>query len=66
MIAITITPTAYEALKVMRPGSYDAHAGSDGMIRLWLDRSFVDQVAQMKAPGEGYSSVILRVAKAVA
>lgn len=63
MIAITITPAAYKALKVMRPETYDTPAGADGMIRIWLDRKFVDRLGQMKSPGEGYSGVILRLAK---
>jgi len=62
MIALTITPGAYRALKTLRPNTYDTPASRDGMIRIWLDRKFVDQLSQMKAPGEGYSSVILRLA----
>jgi hypothetical protein len=34
------------------------------LIRLWLDRKFVDQLAQMRAKDESYSEVILRLAKA--
>jgi hypothetical protein len=63
MIAITITPAAYQALKVTRPETYDAPAGSDGMVRIWLDREYVDQLGRMKGPGESYSTVILRSAK---
>ena len=63
MIAITITSAAYEALKVMRPQTYDTPAGPDGMVRIWLDRKFVEQLGQMKGPGESYSHVILRLAE---
>ncbi len=63
MIAITITPAAYKVLKLMRPETYDAPAGADGMIRIWLDRKFANQLGQMKGPGESYSGVILRLAK---
>jgi predicted CopG family antitoxin len=63
MIAITITPAAYKALKVMRTETYDTPAGADGMIRIWLDRKFVYQLGQMKAPGESYSGAILKLAK---
>jgi hypothetical protein len=35
----------------------------DGLIRLWLDRKFVGQLAQIRAKGESYSDVILRLAK---
>jgi hypothetical protein len=62
MIAITITPAAYKSLRVIRPGTYDTPPSPDGMIRIWLDRKFVDQLSQMKAPGEDYGSVILRLA----
>jgi hypothetical protein len=31
----------------------------DGLIRIWLDRKFVDRLAQMRGPGESYSDVIL-------
>jgi hypothetical protein len=35
-----------------------------GRIRPSLDRPFVDRLGQMRGPGESYSDVILRVAKA--
>ena len=63
MIAITIAPAAYKALKVMRRETCDAPAGADGMIRIWLDRKFADQLGQMKSPGESYSRIILRLAE---
>jgi hypothetical protein len=62
MIAITITLAAYQALKVVRPETHDATAGADGMIRTWVDRKFADRLSQIKVPGEGYSSVIPRLA----
>jgi predicted CopG family antitoxin len=34
------------------------------MIRIWLDRKFVDRLGQMCSPGESYSDVILRLATA--
>ena len=64
MIAVTITPAAYRALKMMRPGTYDAPASPDGMFRIWLDCSFVDRLGRMLASGETYSDVILRLAEA--
>jgi hypothetical protein len=42
------------------PDALDA----DGLIRVWLDRKFVDRLAQMRGPGESYSDVILRMAEA--
>ena len=63
MIATTTTQAAYKALKVMRPETEDAPAGSDGMIRIWLEQTFFDELARMKGPGENYSGVILRLAQ---
>ena len=66
MIAITITPAAHRAIKASLLGTGDARPrpGPDGLVRIWLDRKFVDQLAQMRAKGESYSEVILRLAKA--
>jgi hypothetical protein len=42
MIAITIIPAAYKALKAIRPEPGDAPAiGPDGMFQIWLERKFV-------------------------
>jgi hypothetical protein len=38
--------------------------GPDGLVRIWLDRKFVDRLGQMRGPGESYSDVILRLAEA--
>jgi hypothetical protein len=35
--------------------------GPDGLIRIWLDRKFVDRLGHMRGPGESYSDVILRL-----
>ena len=66
MIAITITPAAHQAVKASLLGTADAtpRPGPDGLIRIWLDDKFVDRLAQMRGPGEDYSDVILRLAKA--
>jgi hypothetical protein len=50
MIAITITPAAFAALKVMRPSTRDTPVSLDGMVRIWLDRTFVDRLGQMRDP----------------
>jgi hypothetical protein len=39
-------------------------ADGRGNVRLWLDRKFVDRLAQMRGRGESYNHVILRLAKA--
>jgi hypothetical protein len=62
MISIAITPEAFEAIRATLPHSDAAPSrGPDGHIRIWLDRQFVDRLAQMR---ESYSDVILRLAKA--
>ena len=66
MIAIAITPAAYDAIKATTLPRIDAapSPGADGLIRIWLDRKFVDQLGYMRGPRESYSDVILRLAKA--
>jgi len=63
MIAIAITPEAYEA--ILR-GTAEAPSpqGQDGLIRVWLDCKFVDRLGHTRGPGETYSEVILRLDKA--
>jgi hypothetical protein len=64
MIAVTITPVAYEALKAILPMTDGAaKPGPDGLIRVWLDRATFDQLGRLSEPGEGYSDVIIRLAE---
>ena len=64
MIAITITAEAYEAVRASPFGQamVAPPPGPDGLIRIWLDREFVDRLGRMREPGESYSDVILRMA----
>jgi hypothetical protein len=39
--------------------------GPDRVIRVWLDRKFVDRLGEIGSPGESYSDVILRMARDV-
>jgi hypothetical protein len=67
MISISITAEAYQAIKATLPevaGSWPTQTDERGLIRIWLDRPFVDRLGQMRGPGESYSDVILRLAKA--
>jgi hypothetical protein len=66
MIAISITPAAHRAIKASLLGTAGAtpRPGPDGLIRIWLDRKFVDRLGHMHGPGESYSDVILRLAEA--
>ena len=63
-IAITITPAAHQAIKTSLLRTTDAppRPGPDGLIRIWLDRQFVDRLGQMRGTGETYSDVMLRMA----
>ena len=63
MIAISITLEAYEAIKATLPedsDSFPPQPDGRGNVRLWLDRKFVDRLAQMRGPGESYSGVQIR------
>jgi hypothetical protein len=66
MISISITAEAYEAIKaaLAERGGVPPRPGPDGLIRIWLDRKSVDRPGQMPGPGESYSDMILRLAKA--
>jgi hypothetical protein len=66
MIGIPVTAAAYEAIKQSVPGQRGSPPlrGDDGLIRIWLDCKFVDRLGQMRAPGESYSDVIIRLATA--
>ena len=66
MLAIAITPAAYEVLKatLLRGKDHTASPGPDGLIRIWLDRDVVDRLDRMRGPGESYSDVVLRLARA--
>ena len=57
---------AYRAIKTSLLGTANAtpRPGPDGLVRIWLATEFVNRLGQMRAPGETYSDVILRLAKA--
>jgi hypothetical protein len=62
MISISITAEAYEAIKATLPeaaGSWPTQTDERGLIRLCLDRPFVDRLGQTRGPGESYSYVIM-------
>jgi predicted CopG family antitoxin len=66
MISIPITGEAYEALKSRNPGmdQDQTSRGRNDQLRIWVDRTFLDQLLELRHSGEGYSDVILRLAKA--
>jgi hypothetical protein len=68
MIAISITPAAYEAIEATQAtllwrGKALPRPGADGMIKIWLDGKFVERLSQKRGPGESFSDVILRLAE---
>jgi hypothetical protein len=72
VVRIAISQAAFEAIAATFPlGSvgFEAEAtGSDrqpvGERAVWLDEVWVDRLGAMHGPGETYSDVILRIAKA--
>jgi hypothetical protein len=64
MIAVEITPAAYNALKATLPMMDGAASpGADGHIRIWLDCKVVGELGRLRGRGESFSDVILRVAR---
>ena len=65
MISIPITDEACEALKARNPGidQDQTSRGRNGQLRIWVDRTFLDQLLEVRRPGESSSDVILRLAR---
>jgi hypothetical protein len=66
MIRITITAAAFEAIAATLPSSvgYERIRAPNGDYFIWLEPRYVDRLRAMRAPGESYSDVILRLATA--
>ena len=64
MLPIFISAEAYGVIKtkLLDPTPLPS-PGDGGLIPIWLDPPFVDRMTKMRAPGESYSDVILRLAK---
>ena len=66
MIRIAITAAAFDVVaKTLPLGSvaYEAETTSDGARFIWIDRQACGQLDALRAPGESYSEVILRLAE---
>jgi hypothetical protein len=66
MIRIAITAAAYDAIAATLPlGSvgYEAKRSADGGYFIWLERRALHRLDALRQPGEGYSEVILRMAR---
>jgi hypothetical protein len=58
---------AYKAVSATLPDGYvagPAHSDERGGVRVVVDRKTLDRWTALRGPGEGYSDVILRMAKA--
>jgi hypothetical protein len=67
MIRIAVTSAAFEALAATLPlGSvgYEAETDAKGNREIWLEPRVVDRLKALREPGESYSDVIMRMAKA--
>ena len=64
MVRINISSAAYKAIAETLPfGSVAVEPRSDASeVAIWLDDVWVDRLGAMRAPGEDYSDVILRIA----
>ena len=65
MIRIAISAAAFDAIARTMPfGSVNFEAGVDdkGERYIWLPRAAVDRLRYLRAPGESFSDVIIRLA----
>jgi hypothetical protein len=68
MIKIAISEAAFEAIARSLPlgnVSFENKTDEQGQRLIWLDRAMVDRLRAMRGPGESYSDVIIRLAKAI-
>jgi hypothetical protein len=66
LIGIKITEAAFEAIKATMPlGSvgFEREPDAKGERTIWLAPNMLDKLKALRAPGESYSDVILRVAE---
>jgi hypothetical protein len=65
MIGITISGKAYAALAAALPAgsTVGGELAPDGEYRLWLPSDVVNHLRALRAPGETFSDVILRLAQ---
>jgi hypothetical protein len=64
MIRIAITQAAFDAIaSTLALGSvgFENKIDEQGQRLIWLDRAVVDRTRSLRAPGETYSEVILRL-----
>ena len=67
MIRISITAAAFEAIArtlALASVGYENETNERGERYVWFAPNVVDRLRAMRGPGESYSDVILRLAKA--
>jgi hypothetical protein len=65
MIRIAISQAAFEAIAQTLPFgdvSFENQIDEHGQRIIWLPRDVLDRLRSLRAPGEDYSGVILRIA----
>jgi hypothetical protein len=66
MVHIVITQATYDAIAATLPlGSvgYEAQRTETGKVFIWLERRAMDRLDALRQSGEGYSEIIIRMAK---
>ena len=67
VVTISITIAAYDAIRATLPDDADAfppERDGRGGVRFLVDHKTLDRLTALRGPGESYSDVILRMAKA--
>jgi hypothetical protein len=63
MIKIAVTPAAFVAVEATLPLGTSSPRSMKGRAReIWIDEEALNKLDAMRAPGESYSDVILRLA----
>ena len=66
MICITVTAEAYAAIKATLPPdtqTWPTCPADQGDVIIWLDQATIDRLDALRAAGDSYSDVIIRVAR---
>jgi hypothetical protein len=66
LVTISISPAAFAAIEATLPDDREAEARPDGKggYLVALPHGVLDRLGAMRGPGESYSDVIIRVARA--
>jgi hypothetical protein len=67
MVRIAISQAAFDAIAKtlpLGPVGYENATNEKGERLVWLDRAVVDRLRHLRGPGERYSDVVIRVARA--